>query len=320
METKLKFVSENGKDVTEKIIEEFAKSTQYFTNNEFSRLLTGEIKNNNLNYLDIISDIYEKNSCSKNYPYPLIIIFKEKMIFEKFYIEEKDSAKHKNAIDYYLRIIQGLSNIKNKLGKNIGELKSLLTIIEENDFITTNDIFTKMILILYRIQANIPVIIMGETGCGKTELVLKLNQILNNGKTMLEIININNEINNEILSKIMKEKNEISKKQKDTDEFWIFFNGINKSSCLGLIKEIFMNRTYNGNKINDNIRLIAACNPYRKIRQNNNEKYYLNFSYDNNNDDKIVYKVKPLPQSLLYYTFNFNIMEKMKKKNIYINQ
>ena len=45
-----------------------------------------------------------------------------------------------------------------------------------------------MILLIYRIQANIPVIIMGETGCGKTLLIKKLNQILNNGNELLEII------------------------------------------------------------------------------------------------------------------------------------
>ena len=37
-----------------------------------------------------------------------------------------------------------------------------------------------MILILYRIIANIPVILMGERVCGKTALIKKLNQFLNN--------------------------------------------------------------------------------------------------------------------------------------------
>ena len=47
-----------------------------------------------------------------------------------------------------------------------------------------------MVLLFYRIKANIPVILMGETGCGKTALIIKLNQILNNGKATVEIINI----------------------------------------------------------------------------------------------------------------------------------
>ena len=41
-----------------------------------------------------------------------------------------------------------------------------------------------MILLVYRIRANVPVIIMGETGCGKTSLIKKLSQILNNGEEL----------------------------------------------------------------------------------------------------------------------------------------
>ena len=32
---------------------------------------------------------------------------------------------------------------------------------------------------------------MGEAGCGKTVLIKKLNQLLNNGEEKLEILNIN---------------------------------------------------------------------------------------------------------------------------------
>lgn len=52
-------------------------------------------------------------------------------------------------------------------------------------------ILKKKIIIIYRIEANIQVILMGETGWGKTALIKKLNQLLNNGEETLEIININ---------------------------------------------------------------------------------------------------------------------------------
>ena len=35
-----------------------------------------------------------------------------------------------------------------------------------------------MVLILLRIRANIPVIMMGETGCGKTSLIRKLSEMI----------------------------------------------------------------------------------------------------------------------------------------------
>ena len=144
-----------------------------------------------------------------------------------------------------------------------------------------------MVLLIYRIQANVPVIIMGETGCGKTALIIKLNQLLNNGKTTVDIININPSITDEILIETMNRKNELAQKQKD-EELWLFFDGINTCISMPLLTEIFINRTYDGNKLSDNIRLIGACNPYRK-RKGNREKFGLNLSDDN--DNELVYLV-----------------------------
>jgi len=98
-----------------------------------------------------------------------------------------------------------LLKIPNEVDRDVGELKSLLSIIEEkdNNYVITNDNFKKMVLLTYRIKANIPVIIMGETGCGKTSLIIKLNQILNNGKITVQIVNIHPGINDELLCEIM---------------------------------------------------------------------------------------------------------------------
>jgi hypothetical protein len=65
-------------------------------------------------------------------------------------------------------------------------------------------------------------------------------------------------------------KNELAEKQIDK-ELWIFFDEINTCLSMSLLTEIFINRTYNGNKLYDNIRLIGACNPYRK-RKKDKEK------------------------------------------------
>jgi MoxR-like ATPase len=44
---------------------------------------------------------------------------------------------------------------------------------------------------------------MGETGCGKTALIKKLYQLLNNGKENLESINIDPSYDDEKLTKTM---------------------------------------------------------------------------------------------------------------------
>jgi len=80
---------------------------------------------------------------------------------------------------------------------------------------------------------------------------------------------------------------------------------------MSLLTEIFINRTYNGNKLCDNIRLIGACNPYRK-RKGEKEKCGLSKSDDN--DNELVYIVEPLPQSLLYYVFSFGSIDDYDEK------
>ena len=73
---------------------------------------------------------------------------------------------------------------------------------------------------------------------------------------------------------------------------------------MSLLKEIFINQTYNGIKLNDNIRLIGACKPFRKRKK------------DNNNE--LVYLVNPLPQSLYYYVFYFSFIDEYdEEKYIY---
>ena len=169
-----------------------------------------------------------------------------------------------------------------------------------------------MVLLAYRIKANIPVIIMGDAGCGKTLLIAKLNQILNDGKTTLKIIIIHPGITDEILCERMEEANKEAEDLKNEGkELWLLFDEINTCLSLTLLIEIFINRTYNRIRLSDNIRLIGACNPYRK-RKGNKEQFGLSISEDN--DNELVYLAHPLPQSLLYYVFSFGYIYEIDEK------
>jgi energy-coupling factor transporter ATP-binding protein EcfA2 len=213
-------------------------------------------------------------------------------------------------------------NLPNQVNTEKKGLKSLISIIEENgnNYVITNDNFKKMVLLVYRIKANVPVIIMGEKGCGKTALITKLNQLLNNGKTTVEIINIHPGINDKKLCKIMDEIDEKARKQ--NEELWLFFDEINTCLSLSLLTEIFINRTYYGKSINDNIRLIGACNPYRK-RQKEKEECGLSLSDDKgkygfNKDHDLVYLDIHF-HNLYYIMFLVLVLLMIKtKKNIFI--
>jgi len=44
----------------------------------------------------------------------------------------------------------------------------------------------------------------------------------------------------------------------------LFFDEANTTEAIGLIKEIMCDRRMNGKPIPEDIKFIAACNPYRK--------------------------------------------------------
>ena len=86
---------------------------------------------------------------------------------------------------------------------------------------------------------------MGETGCGKTALITKLSQILNNGEKILEIINIHPGITDEEICKkwknsMRKQKKHINKETKQKKELWVFFDEINTCLSFSLLIEIFI--------------------------------------------------------------------------------
>jgi len=56
----------------------------------------------------------------------------------------------------------------------------------------------------------------------------------------------------------------INQKKVEKKELWVFFDEINTCLSFSLLTEIFINRTFNGEKLEENIRLVGACNPYKK--------------------------------------------------------
>ena len=135
-------------------------------------------------------------------------------------IIERINIKDKNMIN--LQSIEYLTNYRNfsqndfleepksilDIKNSIDEKKDDLVPLSEisKDYVFTVDNFIKMCLILIRLRANIPVIMMGETGCGKTSLIRKLSELQNNGNFLLVIDNIHTGHTNEDIIKFIEEK------------------------------------------------------------------------------------------------------------------
>ena len=244
--------------------------------------------------------------------------------------------KHKD----FLKEIRDILSIKNPIynsDKN-GENKDLKSIEEiVGDYVFTADNFIKMILILLRIRENIPIIMMGETGCGKTSLIRKLSELINNGESKMKILNIHagitdqeiydflhhkeKEVDKNIIEEAedFQKKEEIKKKEYEKQGFkyfekklWVFLDEINTCNSMGLICEMMTKHTCQGEPLPKNIVFIAACNPYRMVVKDEEPN---GLKLKGVKERKLVYTVNPLPNSLLNFVFNFGNLTKKDEES-----
>jgi len=237
-----------------------------------------------------------------------------------------------------LKSILDLDNpveIENK--DNLEEKDRKISLMEmTKNYVITVDNFIKMCLILIRIRANVPIIMMGETGCGKTSLIRKLSELQNDGKCLLVIDNIHAGHTNEDIIKFIEEKvipeaEKLSKQEeekktwyRDRDliyeekKLWIFFDELNTCKSMDLLSEIICKHSYQGKKLPENIVFIGAVNPYRKAKQK-----LVGLKINNNNntfeESDLVYTVNPMPHSLLNFVFDFGNLNPDDEKRYITN-
>ncbi|CAN0449561.1 unnamed protein product, partial [Ascophyllum nodosum] len=120
-----------------------------------------------------------------------------------------------------------------------------------------------MLSISLRLQAKMPVVIMGETGCGKSSLISGMCAVL--GWT-LNVLNVHNGLSyNAIVEWIGEQASACFSDETRTSV--IFLDEINACcSVAGLFKEIVCDGSFAGRSLPQNLRIVAACNPYRLRR------------------------------------------------------
>eukprot|EP00899_Mesostigma_viride_P023399 jgi/Mesvir1/4243/Mv22211-RA.1 len=134
---------------------------------------------------------------------------------------------------------------------------------DRGGYVVTVDNVLKMALMYMRMRAGLPVLMMGETGCGKTSLVQRLAQVvgapfealcLHAGTTEWDIVEC-------------VRKGEAACEMMGGDcEALVFLDEINTCDHLGLVASILCHRRLQGRAIDPRVRLLAACNPYRLQR------------------------------------------------------
>ena len=239
--------------------------------------------------------------------------FKSKSFGQEKFLEEL-----KNILD----INNPYSYEENENDEN-HEYKSLKEIAD--NYVFTADNFLKMCFILIRIRANIPIIMMGETGCGKTFLIKKLSELKNNGnKKALIIDNIhaghtNKDIIRFIEEEVLPKAEELKKLEEERkklftngiefeeEKLWVFFDELNTCKSMDLLSEIICKHSYLGKPLPDNIVFIGASNPYRAKKQKQVGLKLKNKDIYQVSD--LVYSVNPMPHSLLSYVFDFGSID-----------
>ena len=221
------------------------------------------------------------------------VIEYSKLTSKEFLIEVKKVLDLVNPIDD-----NDKSAPKEKGGK---KLRTLENIVES--YVFTGDNFIKLILISLRLRTNIPIIMMGETGCGKTSLIRIIAELKD---IQMHIFNIHAGIEDKDIQNYFEEKNLFEKKNEENNEIvWVFLDEINTCNSLALITEIMMKNSCKGKKIKKNVKFIAACNPYRLFLKENEKEIIGLYDEAKHSKRKLVYNVNPLPIPLLNFVFDF---------------
>ncbi|KAL4512103.1 hypothetical protein ABPG72_005105 [Tetrahymena utriculariae] len=194
----------------------------------------------------------------------------------------------------------------------------LSKILQERAF--TKDNTCKLIQIAFKIYSGVPLVIMGETGIGKTVNIQILTEIM---EYNFEVLRLSAGTTIDQIIEFMKQ---IKKKHDANSKIVIFFDEINTNQNIyGILKEIFIEKTINGKKIgknNQNIVCVAACNPYEYIQKKNQNDFeaglLTRFQKEKAKKANLTYHVYPLPESMLPFVVNYGQLEqKVEEKNIY---
>src|SRR6266542_1514523 len=172
----------------------------------------------------------------------------------------------------------------------------------------STDNLIKMALILLRARANIPVIVCGEAGCGKTSLIGFLSKVV---EVEFDALNLHAGITEETIMKFMK----VSQEKALKGETWLFFDEINTCNHIGLLADLIAHRMLNGKPIHNNIRLFAACNPYRiRTRAATKAGLLKPTYYRFEETSRLIEQVNPLSDQILDYVWDYGVLKPIEEK------
>ncbi|XP_057716646.1 E3 ubiquitin-protein ligase rnf213-alpha-like isoform X2 [Corythoichthys intestinalis] len=187
----------------------------------------------------------------------------------------------------------------------------------------TTDNILKMLAIHMRFRCGIPVIIMGETGCGKTRLIKYLCELRRSGVATenMKLVKVHGGTSSEMIYAKVREAEAMAfanKRQHGFDSV-LFLDEANTTEDISSIKEVLCDKTVKGVRLvaDTGLQIIAACNPYRKHTDKmikRLESAGLGYRVRSEETDEklgsiplrqLVYRVQALPPSMIPLVWDF---------------
>ncbi|XP_074703437.1 E3 ubiquitin-protein ligase RNF213 isoform X1 [Strix aluco] len=201
----------------------------------------------------------------------------------------------------------------------------------------TTDNMLKLLAIEMRFRCNIPVVIMGETGCGKTRLIKFLCKLRRSFVEVenMKLVKVHGGTTAEMIYARIKEAEALAKTNKEQHglDTVLFFDEANTTEAVSSIKEVLCDRTVQGKPLVScsGLQIIAACNPYRKHTPKMIQRLELaglgyRVKADETKDKlgsiplrQLVYRVHALPPSMIPLVWDFGQLNNFTEK-LYIQQ
>jgi AAA domain (dynein-related subfamily) len=169
------------------------------------------------------------------------------------------------------------------------------------NYCLTGDNVLKMLVIYSRLRCGVPVVLLGECGCGKTSLIQYLCSWLG---VPLCVLNVHGGTTAHDIEQVFERAHalvEANRKESGCDVY-VFLDEINSCAEMGLFTEVLTRRSLHGEPISPHIRLLAALNPYRKRAKQsvvNGLEYRDAFANTFSSSERdamedLVYKVRPV--------------------------
>ena len=275
-----------------------------------------------LNLLDEEGKVIEKNFISRQL-YDLLKLQNKGDTIPIFPFQKYDSLNEQ----LKLRIVCRILGVEGDMEGGDGHLVN-----PDPSYKLTSDNVKKLLAIYMRLKAKIPVVIMGETGCGKTRMIKYLCDLIRGQKHVKNMIltKVHGGLSKDLIKKQVERAIEVARENEENgvNLTVLFFDEANTTSAVSVIKELMVDRINDGNPLpkKSTLQFICAVNPYRKHSEEMIKKlessglgYHIDAASTKDLLGKIplrrlVYRVNALPLSMLPFVWDFGKVNKKDEK------